>query len=580
MMNSADTQIDVNADVTNGESNEHFGSSICDNGSMENHGYVRKRTRATAEQLAVLEDTFTVNVSPNSKLRKQLSEQLKMSERSIQIWFQNRRAKVKHVQKRVQMQMQQAAIRAQLYHYHQQQYGQSPFGAPPMIPMQPNLFQQPQVQVPPQQPYFYPAQYIHRVPLPRAQSVGAVTYYNPPSDIMARSGYPPTGPEPFVPNSMNMPPVSNPSSWSVPPTGLENGWDNSYNATLSRQSVPPYSKNPLSHSLVDNASSDFSNSNSAKQVLSEDLNNFVHGQTSPSPSPTENENSGFNYYTTSPTIGLAEGGSEEKFILTEPPLSHGTDSPEQELWTSSLYTNATENSTINEEGPSTASTSPKDSALTTTINPSSIMMTGADDTNSCNFNISALTVGTWHRVKLHSSDLICCYEKNVKRLVWYIAEGSCRFKIEIHLASVSSIEYVSLSATESLAEVHVYMTQPPLFYMESASNENDTQWMQCSDFTENKQASRYMRHVLKGASKTLKQDLIALVTQQEEMKSLVKFNEDTATPLLPSQQQKQVYMPPPSSANCHSSSFYSWPAPNNISPNYTPEQFVACGFYS
>ncbi|KAJ8660350.1 hypothetical protein O0I10_003807 [Lichtheimia ornata] len=67
----------------------------------------RKRTRATAEQLAVLENTFAVTVSPNAKLRKQLSERLKMSERSIQIWFQNRRAKVKHMQKRAQQQQQQ-----------------------------------------------------------------------------------------------------------------------------------------------------------------------------------------------------------------------------------------------------------------------------------------------------------------------------------------------------------------------------------------------------------------------------------------------------------------------------------------
>ncbi|ORY96467.1 hypothetical protein BCR43DRAFT_491753 [Syncephalastrum racemosum] len=78
----------------------------------------RKRTRATAEQLSVLEDTFSTNVSPNAKLRKQLSERLGMSERSIQIWFQNRRAKVKHMQKRAQMQMHQAAIRAQLYAHH------------------------------------------------------------------------------------------------------------------------------------------------------------------------------------------------------------------------------------------------------------------------------------------------------------------------------------------------------------------------------------------------------------------------------------------------------------------------------
>ncbi|KAI7856828.1 Homeodomain-like protein, partial [Circinella umbellata] len=60
----------------------------------------RKRTRATAEQLAVLEKTFSVNPSPNNRVREQLSRELGMSERSIQIWFQNRRAKVKNIAKR------------------------------------------------------------------------------------------------------------------------------------------------------------------------------------------------------------------------------------------------------------------------------------------------------------------------------------------------------------------------------------------------------------------------------------------------------------------------------------------------
>ncbi|KAI8974931.1 hypothetical protein BDB01DRAFT_853586 [Pilobolus umbonatus] len=65
----------------------------------------RKRTRTTSEQLAVLEKSFSINPAPNNRVREQLSHQLSMPERSIQIWFQNRRAKVKNQAKRsVQMQ--------------------------------------------------------------------------------------------------------------------------------------------------------------------------------------------------------------------------------------------------------------------------------------------------------------------------------------------------------------------------------------------------------------------------------------------------------------------------------------------
>ncbi|CAO3702669.1 unnamed protein product, partial [Rhizopus stolonifer] len=172
---------------------------------------VRKRTRATADQLSVLEDTFAGNVSPNSKLRKQLADRLQMSERSIQIWFQNRRAKVKHMQKRAQMQMHQASIRAQLYQYHQQQqtYG---------------------VQQPHANYYFNPSAVNHQRlanVIPRAQSVDAVQHYHrqqqmlinpppPPPQLGSFAGTPPPPPVMFYP-------------------GME----------ISRQSMPPYDLNDM-----------------------------------------------------------------------------------------------------------------------------------------------------------------------------------------------------------------------------------------------------------------------------------------------------------------------------------------------
>lgn len=50
----------------------------------------KKRQRATAEQLVVLEEAFSVNASPNAKMREMIAERIRMTERSVQIWFQNR----------------------------------------------------------------------------------------------------------------------------------------------------------------------------------------------------------------------------------------------------------------------------------------------------------------------------------------------------------------------------------------------------------------------------------------------------------------------------------------------------------
>jgi hypothetical protein len=62
----------------------------------------KKRNRATPEQVAVLESFFYATPCPNSKQREELAAQINMPERSVQIWFQNRRAKMRNMQKQSQ----------------------------------------------------------------------------------------------------------------------------------------------------------------------------------------------------------------------------------------------------------------------------------------------------------------------------------------------------------------------------------------------------------------------------------------------------------------------------------------------
>ena len=65
----------------------------------------KKRNRATPEQVAVLESFFYSTPCPNSKQREDLASQISMPERSVQIWFQNRRAKMRNMQKQNQANM-------------------------------------------------------------------------------------------------------------------------------------------------------------------------------------------------------------------------------------------------------------------------------------------------------------------------------------------------------------------------------------------------------------------------------------------------------------------------------------------
>ncbi|KAH9809372.1 Homeodomain-like protein, partial [Melampsora americana] len=56
---------------------------------------IKHRRRTTPAQLNVLEAQFESNSKPDVVLRKQLAEQLDMTPREVQVWFQNRRAKTK-----------------------------------------------------------------------------------------------------------------------------------------------------------------------------------------------------------------------------------------------------------------------------------------------------------------------------------------------------------------------------------------------------------------------------------------------------------------------------------------------------
>jgi len=55
----------------------------------------RVRLNITSQQLVVLEKVFAFDQFPNFDLRTNLGEQLSMTPRRVQIWFQNKRAKLK-----------------------------------------------------------------------------------------------------------------------------------------------------------------------------------------------------------------------------------------------------------------------------------------------------------------------------------------------------------------------------------------------------------------------------------------------------------------------------------------------------
>jgi len=66
----------------------------------------KKRQRTSPDQLAILEQIFQTDKMPSQQTRVQLADQLGMSSRRVQIWFQNKRAKVKRGQNKSEFDLQ------------------------------------------------------------------------------------------------------------------------------------------------------------------------------------------------------------------------------------------------------------------------------------------------------------------------------------------------------------------------------------------------------------------------------------------------------------------------------------------
>ena len=156
-----------------------------------------------------------------------------------------------------------------------------------------------------------------------------------------------------------------------------------------------------------------------------------------------------------------------------------------------------------------------------------------NNNNDTSLNATTLTIGSWHRLKLRANDLLCVYQSERRMFAWHIADAGSLFRMEISLDALASIEYIA-GECDVLADVHFDISESPQFYMQQQRqqhndkdevNIDEEEWIQCSDFTENKQASRFFRHSLKGVAHHMKQELLNLMDKHEETRRLVRFIE-------------------------------------------------------
>ncbi|KAI8364880.1 homeobox domain-containing protein [Choanephora cucurbitarum] len=76
-----------------------------------------KRKRITPEQFCLLSELFQQTDTPSHELREKLAKKLNMTNREVQVWFQNRRAKVNRIRLQEQEEQQQQQHMQHYYPY-------------------------------------------------------------------------------------------------------------------------------------------------------------------------------------------------------------------------------------------------------------------------------------------------------------------------------------------------------------------------------------------------------------------------------------------------------------------------------
>ncbi|KAI8346896.1 hypothetical protein EDC96DRAFT_468244 [Choanephora cucurbitarum] len=457
----------------------------------------RKRTRATPEQLAILEKSFDLNPSPNSRVREQLSRELGMSERSIQIWFQNRRAKVKNVAKKTTM-LQDETLRMQYYAstaaaaacqaaaYREQQLTGEQKEVEDPISSNPDLY------------YYYYYYYFNQQQSHQRQKhldPSSPSSSVPPPPVSLKTMPPPPPPPPPPPSystSQAIHPMHNLHSPLDPLSPSDTmRYQKKHSQRTRAHTIGPYPNNAQRPRQLDRGASV---EIPAHKALPNNYTNLLNMSTSPiHPHQTPL------YTPVQDSINPFLYQSSPSAFIEQPNSVHWNNLP--------LYENT-----------SFMITPTTPSMFNTANVPQYYDMTSI---NHSKISAEALQIGTWKRMAFDASDLLCLYNKEKKMFSWCIRDGLSRFKMDFPQQAVQKITLQPLETRAGWAriELHVLNTQQIAFYMEVQSSQNH--WIQCRDYTEDKQASVISVHQLDGPALALKAELDTLAKDDSYLASII-----------------------------------------------------------
>ncbi|ORX58792.1 homeobox-domain-containing protein [Hesseltinella vesiculosa] len=136
-------------------------------------------------------------------------------------------------------------------------------------------------------------------------------------------------------------------------------------------------------------------------------------------------------------------------------------------------------------------------------------------------NANAITIGTWHRMKINQQDLQCCFQLAERTFEWHIRDSSYHFKMVVPFDTIACLD-ISILENGIFAQMDIDLTEPPLFFMETM--DDHPTWIQCSDFTEGMQATCQLRHSIRGLATDLQHDLLQIINMDSHLCQVIRFH--------------------------------------------------------
>mgnify|MGYP001100986003 CR=1 FL=1 len=162
------------------------------------------------------------------------------------------------------------------------------------------------------------------------------------------------------------------------------------------------------------------------------------------------------------------------------------------------------------------------------------------------FTCRSLTIGSWRRIGQNAMDLVIFYSPEKACMTYYINNDSAGYKIEYPFSYIKNITLESGDQPQRNGlpprpgGLVVELNHPPLFYMDSS---NSGGFYQCSDFTEDQQASQIMIHHLGGHPKVISVQLAKLVSLESFQNRMAYNNFAIPGPMSPPFIQRPASQP-------------------------------------